>query len=313
MTAATQASNGLPLPNLIIAGVTKAGTTSLFHYLGQHRSICLSDVKATDHYTPIVYGERPAGSLEQYARHFEAWAGERWRLEASAAYFSGGTPLIEALRTDLPEARVLIILRDPVARLWSGYTYKRSKGRLPRGMDFDRFFATCLRSVDGGGAPVADDSLYRTLSTGRYADHLEPWIRALGHDLRLVYFEDLAADPAATVGQICSWLGLDSDMSALDFSARNKTLQPRSVTLRRVAYSVNRRLTPILGQHPAIERAAKSAYVQINAAGLEEEFSPEAQAKVRAFYEAPGNRLAAALTKRAIEPLPSWLAGANAD
>ena len=44
------------LPNLVIAGVPKAGTTSLFNYLAQHPDICPSDVKETRYFEPLRYG-----------------------------------------------------------------------------------------------------------------------------------------------------------------------------------------------------------------------------------------------------------------
>ena len=45
------------LPNLVVIGVSKAGTTSLFEYLGRHRDVGLSDLKELRYFTPLRYGE----------------------------------------------------------------------------------------------------------------------------------------------------------------------------------------------------------------------------------------------------------------
>ncbi len=60
------------LPNLIIAGVGKAGTTSLFWYLSQHPGICASDVKEIQYFTPLSEGDGVLPPLSEYARHFAA-------------------------------------------------------------------------------------------------------------------------------------------------------------------------------------------------------------------------------------------------
>src|SRR3954451_21171218 len=132
-----------------MAGVTKAGTSSLHHYLGQHPGIGLADLKEVDHYAPMVSGAEPP-SLEEYAGHFRECADATWRLAASPRSFIGGPPLVRRLADELGRPRVLIALREPVARMWSSYTYKRSKARLPQGMGFSDFVAACHRVHDEG-------------------------------------------------------------------------------------------------------------------------------------------------------------------
>src|SRR4051794_41003093 len=64
------------LPNLIIAGVSKGGTTSLFRYLAQHPDICPSPIKELRYFEPLRYGE-PLTPIESCARHFEHCTGQR--------------------------------------------------------------------------------------------------------------------------------------------------------------------------------------------------------------------------------------------
>src|SRR3712207_6768036 len=114
--------------NLVIAGVPKAGTGSLFTYLAQHPDICGSNVKETgyfNHYDPRRH-TGPPPSIETYARHFAHCSGERYVLEATPTYSYGGRPVLTAIRTVLGEPRIVIALRDPTERLWSAYTFQRS-------------------------------------------------------------------------------------------------------------------------------------------------------------------------------------------
>src|SRR5688500_8554449 len=63
------------LPNLIIAGVPKGGTTSLFRYLAQHPDICAARNKELRYFDAVRYGE-PVAPLSSYAEHFGHWTGQ---------------------------------------------------------------------------------------------------------------------------------------------------------------------------------------------------------------------------------------------
>src|SRR3954463_13629169 len=93
------------LPNLVIAGVAKAGTTSLFNYLAQHPDICASDVKETRYFEPLRYGE-VLPPIESYTAHFRHRQGERYALEATPTYFYGGRDVPPGIRVTLPPGRV---------------------------------------------------------------------------------------------------------------------------------------------------------------------------------------------------------------
>ena len=118
------------LPNLIIAGIRKGGTTSLSHYLGQHPDICSSELKKVGYFLPLKYGE-PTESLDSYAAHFDHCGSARYRMEATTGYFLGGASIACSMTELLPDARVLIVLREPVDALWSHYRFVRSHLRIP--------------------------------------------------------------------------------------------------------------------------------------------------------------------------------------
>lgn len=85
------------LPNLVIAGVGGAGTTSLFSYLIQHPDICGASVKEVRYFTPIKYGHSLA-DLASYAHYFSHCADEKYLVESTPGYFYGGEALTSAMR-----------------------------------------------------------------------------------------------------------------------------------------------------------------------------------------------------------------------
>lgn len=130
----------MTLPNAVIAGVNKAGTTSLFHTLAQQDGVCPSRVKETHFFDPLKYGEQ-LPPLEQYAELFPAAPDGATVLEATPGYFYGGATLATAMAAGLPSVRVAVVLREPGERAFSWWRFGRSRLLV----DPDQSFAAYLR------------------------------------------------------------------------------------------------------------------------------------------------------------------------
>jgi hypothetical protein len=299
------------LPNLVIAGVTKAGTTSLHHYLAQHPDICPAKVKEVDYYAPMIEGAAP-GPLSAYAAHFAACGEHPWRLDASPGYFIGGKPLAVQIAEDLDQPRVIIMLREPVSRLWSGYTYKRSKGRLPAGMTFPEFYEACLQAYEGGSVTDPSNKLFRTLATGVYANYLDDWVDTFGGALRLVFFENLVSSPAAELTSLFHWLGVDpAAVAGLDLKARNQTSHPKSFAMRHVAYALRARGGRLLSDSTRIGQVLRATYHRVNTGSMDERFGPDDRLTAELFYAPTLPPLRKILERAGGSELPGWLAGAR--
>lgn len=295
------------LPNLVIAGVTKAGTSSLHYYLGQHPEIGLADVKEVDHYAPMVEGAEPA-PLSEYAGHFAKVAQAAWRLDASPRYFIGGPSVVNRLSIDLERPRVLIALREPVSRMWSSYTYKRSKARLPQGMRFAEFVSACRRVHDAQAVREAWSGPFRTLATGVYADYLVDWFDVLGDRVHVVFFDDIREDPVGVVTAICIRLHLDpTPVHEFDLAGRNATVQPRSQVLKAIASEANLRLRRVVSDDSRLRRSLQRSYLRLNTAVLDERPRAEDLEQLRSFYAPSLVRLQRLLTDRGYQDLPAWL------
>src|SRR3979409_1454286 len=101
--------------DVVIAGVNKAGTTSLFVSLATHPQIAPSAVKETRFFLPARYGQ-PVEPKAVYDEYFAGAEDARARLAATPSYFYGGGAVAESIDETLPGARIIVVLREPVAR-----------------------------------------------------------------------------------------------------------------------------------------------------------------------------------------------------
>jgi len=295
------------LANLVIAGVTKAGTTSLFAYLAQHPDVFAPAGKEVNYFSPLIYGRQPAG-LERYAAHYEKAGPQPWRLDASPSYFVGGATVAHAVRDTLGRPRVLILLRNPVTRLWSSYTYKRSKGHLPREMDFSAFVDACCTHYRQGTDKRPENAHFLTLRTGMYSQFLGAWLETFGADLRVVFAEDLAASPRDVVRAVLRWLDVaDEPLDTFDLARHNTTQQPRSVLVRRVGYGLNRVLSRVISDRSRLKSGLRSLYARTNTAPLAEVLTDRDRERVRAIYAPSVAECAALLRRHGYSGMPSWL------
>jgi hypothetical protein len=297
------------LPNLVIAGVSKAGTTSLFGYLAQHPQICPGREKDLAYFTPLRHGE-PLAPLSEYARAFVHCGAEPYRLEATPNYFFGGKRLIDELDATLPDPRVVVSLRNPVDRLWSSYVMKIRKGHWDPAAPFDSFVEQCRLSDAAGADAAYSRRLYEVLSTGFYADHLPLWAEKFGGRLRIIFFEQWTRQPALHVAELCVWLGID-DASAheIDYRARNQAAIHRSRAVWRVARGVNRALHLKLVGRPLLKRALTDTYKKLNTTKYSSAMDPVTRADLEAYYREGNLRLAGQLRQLGYTTLPPWLEG----
>jgi hypothetical protein len=175
-----------------IAGAMKAGTTSLFQYLAAHPEVFPSSEKEPSFFTI----EDPAPrDREAYDRLFSGRRSEPWILEASTNYskhpFYAGVP--ERIVRAFPEARIILVLREPVLRTWSHYTHNRLQGRETR---------------EPGTALFAGDFPY--LAASRYHGQIAEYLKVMPAERLLVFYaDDLLKARKETVARVYRFLGID--------------------------------------------------------------------------------------------------------
>lgn len=294
------------LPNLVIAGVPKAGTTSLFNYLAQHPSVGASRAKELHYFTPLRTGQE-LEPLSSYTRSFAHCADSPYRMEASPSYVYSGDAVLQAVMETLPRVKVLVLLRDPTQRLWSAYTFHRSRGKLPGISNFSHFVDECEQARARG-----DDrhlgNVFIALSVGFYSEYLRPWMDAFGDDLRVVFFEDLTASPLQASAAVSRWLDIDTEIvDSFDFSPRNQTMPVRSTRLGHAASVGGARLRKSLPPTSRTVRTVRTLYKFANRASQSEAMSIADRERLQSMYLASNLETARMLRQRGYEQLPAWL------
>lgn len=300
-------------PNLIIAGVNKGGTTSLFSYLTTHPDVCGSSIKETCFFLPTRYGEvQPP--ISEYAKFFSHCSGQRYVLESTPGYFYGGRAIAEALRRELGPIRILIIFRDPADRLFSFYRFMKSMLKLDSAVDMAEYVRRC------NALPMAEkrrreNNPYWGVEGGYYANYLPEWFEVFEDSLKVVFFDDLKTDPVGIMRDVCHWLEIDpsvfTDRERL--RVENRTMSFRFASCHRVALAMNKRGEKLFRSHPRLKLALRSIYARINEGKDQERLSPEARTWLNNLYTEHNTRLGVLLTSRGYKKLPTWLAPERAE
>ena len=188
------------LPNVVVIGAMKCGTTALHDYLGRHPQITMSQPKelnfffgpATDAGTAGWTAGNWSRGLDWYTSHFDA--GAPLRGESSPGYTSPDHPgVAERMVATIPDARLVYLVRDPIARALSQYDHHRSEGTERRDL-----------------AAALTDPASQYVSRGRYHEQLVPFLSSFAREqIVIVAQEDLRQDRDATLCRLFRFLGAD--------------------------------------------------------------------------------------------------------
>ncbi len=290
----------------VIAGVNKAGTTSLFASFSTHPGVASSAIKETGYFLADRYG-RPREPLSVYDGYFADAAPGTVRLEATPSYFYGGADVARAIGDVLADPRVLVILREPVSRAISFFHYQKARLRLPAELGFSDYLAHADRLTDADFADP-DNERFMAYRGGLYADFMVPWIFELGAErVRFLFFEDLVSDPMPVLQGIASWLEIDPAGIDADLGAENRTTGFKSSSLQRVALRGNDRFEGFLRRHMGLKRGLRSLYYRVNGQEARDTVPDGVRELLAERYREPNAQLAAQLDSLGVA-LADWLA-----
>ena len=204
----------MTLPDFLIIGAQKAGTTWLAYQLRQHPDVFMPprEVHFFDNANNFVKG------LGWYERHFDDASGKRAIGEKTPEYsWVGGRgpnhlpDVHRNVHAVLPDARLILVLRDPVDRAISHLTHLIRAGQVGPLARIDDLLVGPKRHL------VADIGL---IDRGRYADQISAYreLYDTPQMLILIYEEDVVAQPMRGLATTCRFLGIDTPASvpALD-------------------------------------------------------------------------------------------------
>ncbi|HEX8585649.1 MAG TPA: cytochrome P450 [Allosphingosinicella sp.] len=213
------------LPNAIVIGAMKSGTTSLFDYLTQHPDVCGSRIKELHYFD----NNHRLGS-RWYRANF-APRGERVLLESSPYYFFH--PLAPARAAALvPDAKLILLLRNPVDRAYSHYNQNSEEGLEP--LSFEDALEREAERLAGQEEALASGAVERShahqtfsyAAKGHYAPQLRRWLEHFPREqLLILKAEDLFRSPQESVDQVTDFLGI-ARFTIADLSGGNRRRYP---------------------------------------------------------------------------------------
>jgi hypothetical protein len=197
------------LPDFIIIGVVKGGTTSLHHYFDQHPDVFMTVVKEPNYFSfdedkhahvTQKHMFRVRSQLE-YERLFTKAAPTSKKGEASPSYFrSSVAPL--RIKETIPDCRLIVSLRNPVDRAYSAY----------------------LMSLRSGAANIPVEQIEpgrdRWIGGSLYADPLRRYMKVFdAANFKIVLFDDISHNPRAVMSDLFRFIGVN-DGCDIDTSYR---------------------------------------------------------------------------------------------
>lgn len=199
-----------PRVDFIVIGAQKAGTTALFDYLGEVRSIGLSDVKEV-HFFDDESQDWAAPDYAVYHAHFDLADGSRVWGEATPIYLYWKDSLAR-IRAYHPGVRLILLLRDPVARAFSHWRMEFARGVETKPFDW------CIRQGRTRLFEAEPWGYHREFSyveRGFYGEQIETLFALFPREQVLILrAEDLDARPEPTLQTVCGFLGVEAPAAA---------------------------------------------------------------------------------------------------
>lgn len=238
------------LPTFLVVGAVKAGTTSLHEYLNQHPGIFMSPVKETNFFSDadMQFGKFNvdyrqdidcdiekylAGPMDkkihiahirtwdQYTRLFRDVTNQKAIGEVSNSYLYCPSTA-DAIHSRLPEVKIVMILRNPVERLFSQYLMNLKLGKIITGDLLTEIQKDRDKKDKGWGV----SHLY--LEVGMYYEQVKRYLDIFSKDkVHIILYDDFKKAPAATMQRLFDFLGVDP-LFQLDMSLKyNEAGLPR--------------------------------------------------------------------------------------
>jgi hypothetical protein len=234
----TEPSNRPALPNLVVIGATKAGTTALHAYLSLHPEIQMAAEKPLN----FFLADHSEAGLDEYASFFDADAPVRGESSPRYSYAPHLPGVPQRIRATIPEARLIYLVRDPVERALSDYVHTSALWEEP---PLERAFAHSEHPYHPYTAP------------GRYASQLELYLDAFAHEQILVLDQaELLADSRGSIQTVFRFLGVDEGFESPRFGERVNPAESRRRMTGLGRWLRGSPLVDVLGHLPGRPREA---------------------------------------------------------
>ncbi len=261
----------MALPNFLICGAEKAGTTALYNYVKKHPNVFFSEPKET-----FFFNRKFDKGVEWFKKHFESYGGEKAIGEGTATtIYSSKAP--HRIREVLDSPRLIFVLRDPIERAYSQYFYYLQRGKISP----DLSFIQALEKNEWG-----------ILDKGKYIQFIHRFDRVDEFSIHIILNKKLKKDPGNVLGELFSFLKVDEEFRPEIGKRYNVTRYPRSREIyhwiRRGWHTVRDSVEPIF---PTTIDVVRQGMRKILFDTEKPAMTEEARAYLREFYAESNARL----------------------
>jgi len=282
-------------PNFFIVGAPRCGTTSVYIYLWQHPEIYVSVHKEPHFFgsdlTPL------AGAIREEHLYLQlfAGAGDRPRVGESSVWYLLSERAPREIRAFSPDAKIIILLRDPVPMSYSLYTLYTRSGNEDLAT-FEEALAAEPERRQGrrvpSGAYFPEGLIYTDVA--KHAAKVERYFEVFGREnVHCILFDDFVRDTAAAYRRTLEFLGVDPAFEA-ELDPGRAAQRARMLGIRQLRH------TP-----PEVKRRMQFEQLKLHEGPSRGPLSPELAARLRELFAGDVARLGSLLGR----DLSAWTRG----
>ena len=195
------------LPNLLIVGAAKSGTTSLHNYLKQHPEIFMSNHKEPHFLINKEIGEnripKAVKKLNEYSSLFDGSDTFKYRGESSAMYLQFPNIAIKNIKKYLEkDLKIIIMLRNPIDRAFSGYQHVK-RFNVDEELTFEQALEVC---EDRYFKQTSLTPATRYIHIGMYYDFVKKFMHSFSGQVHVIIYDDFITDTQNELSKVFSFL-----------------------------------------------------------------------------------------------------------
>ncbi len=222
---------------LIIVGQPKAGTTSLFDWMAQHPEVRPSSTKETRFFLDANYPLSRSfafteDNVSDYSKNFRPGPGFVY-MEATPDYLYNATAL--NIKECLPNAKLVLVVRDPLERINSAFYFYKQRGLLPSSWNVNDYVIHMSTLVVSDDTPIPMRALDQCKP--HYVDRFKKHYK---DRLLVIDFRSMCSNPKNVYREICAHVGLQ-EVVTTKFEKQNVTRSSRYSSMSRVFYMLKSR------------------------------------------------------------------------
>lgn len=295
----------MQINNIIIAGVHKAGTTSLYTYLSWHPEICASVIKETHFFSDKSFPKR----YNNYETYFKTKNEKhRFYLEASPEYLFGTTETINQIKKVTDTPKIIFIFRDPSDKILSSFNHRKKRVLFTSDYTFENFVSDHLnvKTLD----EINKEDLYsKEFYESSYIDFLPKWYESFDKEnIMILFFDDLKNNPKETVQKVLEWVNLeDFEFEDKTFNVENKSVEFKNRSIQKIIVKLLQVAEPFFRRNYKIKNFLRNIYYSINVKKSNNTINSATLKNINGLYENKNKRLKEYLKQKGYTKFPQWL------